>query len=244
MGSRAEVELGRRGRTWAGRGRRRTTTGLMGSLSRRAYSAGQRGLGDAEGEGQRPAARHHVAHDRHVRAARTLSKSRIGIAAPALVLQHERHDVVLERDGLGDAHDLARMGRGVGARRSCAGPGRARMALRYFTGATTTSRGCALQEVLDVLHRAQEPIADDLGRLARIVRRKDDTGAGSAGDRPPWSVRRERRRGRPRRCGPWPSASSRASRSTRAPRAVLMRMAERFMRANSLRAEEAPRLRG
>src|SRR5437773_4558578 len=72
-----------------------------------------------------------------------------------------------------------------------AGPQRrpARLAVPIRTGVVTSLRtrlsrrgllhgrdddvgGRALQEVLDVVHRAQQPVADDLGRLTRVVGRE------------------------------------------------------------------------
>ena len=66
-------------------------------------------LRHAERPRQRAATGHHVGDDRHVRAGNVLEDQH-GPAAPPLVFEDQRHDVVLERHGLGDANDLGRKG--------------------------------------------------------------------------------------------------------------------------------------
>jgi hypothetical protein len=70
-------------------------------------------LRHAECERQRPPARHHVAHDRDLGAAHGFQEQD-GKPSPPLVLEHERHDLVLERHRLGHPHHLVREGLGVG----------------------------------------------------------------------------------------------------------------------------------
>jgi hypothetical protein len=67
---------------------------------------GEPALVDPEREGQRAAARDHVADDGHVVAGDAL-EHQDGGAAPPLVLEDERHDVFLDRDRLGDPDHLA-----------------------------------------------------------------------------------------------------------------------------------------
>jgi len=94
--------------------------------------------------------------------------------------------------------------------------------------------GLPLQEVLDVLDGAEQDVADDLGRLPRIVpgadhvRQGEDRVVGASGSwwktsSPAPKILRSLR------------AARSASRSTSAPRPVLTRMAVGFISASSFR---------
>ena len=91
------------------KGRVRHHHGLHGLLDPARVLGGQLRLRHAEGKGEGAPACHHVAHDGHV-VAPDLLEDENGITPPALVLEHDGHDVVLEGDGLGDADDLAGIG--------------------------------------------------------------------------------------------------------------------------------------
>jgi len=70
---------------------------------------GQRRLGDAEGERQRAAARDDVRDDRDV-VAGDLLEDQDREPAPPLVLEDQRHHIVVGRDRLPDVNDFVGVG--------------------------------------------------------------------------------------------------------------------------------------
>ena len=139
-GQAPEVQLGAAQHT-APEGRIGQHHRLDGVFESTGILGGQGRLGDAEGEGEGAAAGHDVAYDGDVRARHGLEEQD-RVAAPALVFEHHGHDVVLEGDGLGHAHDLGRMRGGIRVDEAAQIlPSGHRPSDGYFTGATTTSRG-------------------------------------------------------------------------------------------------------
>src|SRR5436190_1932537 len=104
-GQAAQVEVGA-GQDALVERRARDDVGLDRVLDAPGVFQRQPRLRHAERPRERPPARDDVGHDRHVRADDLLEQEDRPAPA-ALVLQHEGHDVVLERHRLAHAHDLA-----------------------------------------------------------------------------------------------------------------------------------------
>ncbi len=104
-GQAAQVEVGAGQHALVER-RARDDVGLERVLDARGVFLRQPRLRHAERPRERPPARDDVGDDRHVRADDLLEQEDRPAPA-ALVLQHEGHDVVLERHRLAHAHDLA-----------------------------------------------------------------------------------------------------------------------------------------
>ena len=107
-GERAQIHVATRARPPA-EGRIGDDDGLDVLLDPARVLRGQRRLGDAEGERQRAAARDDVGDDRDV-VAGDLLEDQDREPAPPLVLEDQRHHIVVGRDRLPDVNDFVGVG--------------------------------------------------------------------------------------------------------------------------------------